>query len=317
MKKTHISSNDNLKELNNNEKFIEINKYKIKNENNFLKILISKSTDNIIIKCLYYEIKFNTNDLSILTKIVFNSLDECYNFIRNSFQQNKVKIKEISKNLLKLEIEISDNIKSKEKNIEICLITQLNNGEYNINNLNKQYFELKQEIDNLKDDNKKLKEENKNIMKKSNEIIKNNSIIKNDINILKLKNNNFMGQYINMNGQLYQNPEMILFGMNYMNQFNDINNFVENNINIFFNTSTGKKINIVFDYEETIEDVLTKYLKRVNLTELIGNLKGKLIFILDAKTINFGDKRKLKDVLLGDLRGMIVKKIFINDIYKL
>ena len=50
MKKTHISSNDNLKELNKNEKLIESNEYKIKNENNFLKILISKSTDNIIIK---------------------------------------------------------------------------------------------------------------------------------------------------------------------------------------------------------------------------------------------------------------------------
>ena len=54
--------------------------------------------------------------------------------------------------------------------------------------------------------------------------------------------------------------------------------------------------------------VLTKYLVKVNLTELIDNLKDKLRFILDGNTINFGDKRKLKDVIL---EGITVKTIIV------
>ena len=45
------------------------------------------------------------------------------------------------------------------------------------------------------------------------------------------------------------------------------------------------------------ENVITKFLKRVNLDRLIGNLNNELKFILAAEHIDYGDKRKLKDVI--------------------
>jgi len=51
-------------------------------------------------------------------------------------------------------------------------------------------------------------------------------------------------------------------------------------INIEFKTLRGARILIFFDCNETIEGVITKFLKRVNLTHLIGNLQNKLEFVL-------------------------------------
>ncbi len=53
-----------------------------------------------------------------------------------------------------------------------------------------------------------------------------------------------------------------------------------------------------FNPDETIDSVLTKFLKRVNLEKYIGNIQGKFNFILSAETLKFGDKRKLKNVVL-------------------
>ena len=54
-----------------------------------------------------------------------------------------------------------------------------------------------------------------------------------------------------------------------------------------------------FDCNETIEGVITKFLKRVDLTNLIGNLQNKLKFFMSTESINYDDKRKLKEVLPG------------------
>ena len=84
---------------------------------------------------------------------------------------------------------------------------------------------------------------------------------------------------------------------NAINQMKSLNN-QNYKINLSFNTLQGAKINMFFDCNETIDGVLTKFLKRVNLTDLIGNLKNKIKFLLNAENIDFGDKRKLKDILL-------------------
>ena len=62
-------------------------------------------------------------------------------------------------------------------------------------------------------------------------------------------------------------------------------------VKLCFTTLKGAKIMMPFDCEETIDGVLTKFLKRVNLTDLIGNLQNKLKFIMSAESINFGDFR--------------------------
>ena len=52
-----------------------------------------------------------------------------------------------------------------------------------------------------------------------------------------------------------------------------------------------------FKGTETVDSILTKFLKRVNLENMINNLGGKLNFILSAETLKFGDQRKLKDLV--------------------
>ena len=83
-----------------------------------------------------------------------------------------------------------------------------------------------------------------------------------------------------------------------MNQMKSLNKNKNYKINLCFSTLRGTKINMFFDCNETIEGVITKFLKRVNLTDLIGNLKNKLKFLMSAENIDFGDTRKLKDVVM-------------------
>jgi len=75
------------------------------------------------------------------------------------------------------------------------------------------------------------------------------------------------------------------------------NNNIEGTINICFSTLKGARINMRFKGTETVDSILTKFLKRVNLENMINNLGGKLNFILSAETLKFGDQRKLKDLV--------------------
>ena len=105
------------------------------------------------------------------------------------------------------------------------------------------------------------------------------------------------------------NPQQMDFNVaNQLHSLEDDQNF---KVNITFSSMQGTKINMIFDSDETIDGILTKFLKRVNLTNLIGNLENKLKFILNADQINFGDTRKLKDVLVP---GATNVNIIIHDI---
>ena len=95
-----------------------------------------------------------------------------------------------------------------------------------------------------------------------------------------------------------------------MNQMRSLNKNQNYKINLCFSTLRGTKINMFFDCNETIEGVITKFLKRVNLTDLIGNLQNKLKFLMSAESINYGDKRKLKDALFP---GCTVVNIVVHD----
>ena len=136
-----------------------------------------------------------------------------------------------------------------------------------------------------------------NIKKEKKDIYLQNQIQKEFMNNLSnnMKFNNpmepiqFMNQYSNWNN-LFPVMNLNLKQNYYQNQ-----NY---KINILFQTLKGAKFCTHFDCNETIEGVIIKFLKRVNLTHLIGNLQNKLQFVLNGKTINFDDKRKLKDVIM-------------------
>ena len=109
-----------------------------------------------------------------------------------------------------------------------------------------------------------------------------------------------------------QNNNQMMENENFkaMNQMRSLNNNQNYKINLCFTTLKGTKINMFFDCNETIEGVITKFLKRVNLTNLIGNLQNKLKFLMSAESINYGDKRRLKDALF---RGCTNANVVVHD----
>ena len=166
-----------------------------------------------------------------------------------------------------------------------------------------------------KDNNKNNNNDNNN----------NNNNNNNNINI-----NNMMwkSQYQNYN----QAQSMINFmqmmenmskfgGPNQLNNFQGVQGGANNNsnnpekpkeeyINLCFATVQGSRIMMNAKPEETIEKVLEKYLLRVNLPDLINKIDGKISFILSAQTLKFGDKRKIKDVVIfGGLNQILVNDI--------
>ena len=109
-----------------------------------------------------------------------------------------------------------------------------------------------------------------------------------------------------------QNNNQMNSGENFnaMNQMRSLNRNQNYKINLCFNTLKGAKINMFFDCNETIEGVITKFLKRVDLTYLIGNLQNRLKFLMSAESINYGDKRKLKDAVLP---GCTLVNVVVHD----
>ena len=271
MEETPIPLSDSLSELDIKEKLIKINEYIIKKNNISIDIILGKTTDNIIIRSFYYQFKFNQNDLSLITKVNYNSLDEAYQFIKNSFEQEKVFVKDITKSMIKLIINIYDIKKNKEKEIEICLKAKLINDGYIIYNLVNKYFELEQKINNIQKDNQKLIEENKNIKEENKKIIEKcnainnenlklkeeNAKMKNEIlnkEILKSKeNNNFknvdikpsnMMRIDNNNQNFFQQTNILNPQKNISNNLNQKTNIKNEIIN--HNENENEKFSVIF-----------------------------------------------------------------------
>ena len=151
----------------------------------------------------------------------------------------------------------------------------------------------------------------------------NNNNTNNDFN-----NNMWKNQYQNYNQaqtmlQFFQFQQTMLEnmaksgGQNPFNNFQGVQGGANNNmnqpkekeeyVNLCFATIQGSRIMMKVKPDDTVEDILEKYLLRVNLPELINNVQGKITFILSAQSLKFGDKRKIKEVVLSsDLNQILV-----------
>ena len=113
-----------------------------------------------------------------------------------------------------------------------------------------------------------------------------------------------------LNQQNFQNQFMGVHGGGMNNNFNNFNqnvNAQDQKINLCFSTIQGSRIMMKINPEDTVEQVLEKYLLRVNLPDLINNVQGRLTFILSAQSLHFGDKRKIKDVaMVGNMNQILV-----------
>ena len=118
-------------------------------------------------------------------------------------------------------------------------------------------------------------------------------------NNMNMNSNNNPMEQIQLMANLFQNqnnqniPRMNSGGNPNLNNMNN----QSKKINLCFSTLKGARINMTFDSKVTVDEILTKFLKRVNLENLINNLQGKLNFILSAETLQFGDHRKVMDIV--------------------
>ena len=116
-----------------NEKFkFETKKYFLIKENFVYKINIENRKDSIFIKTRNYFINLTISDIDDIFKngIIFNNINECYNFIINSFEENNAFINNF-KNYEFIEIFIKIP-NQKKKFIELTLLYDKLNKNNNI-----------------------------------------------------------------------------------------------------------------------------------------------------------------------------------------
>ena len=257
------------------EKIIDSRKYKINYQNDYIKILVSKTKNNIILSYSYYEIKFNQDNLFFLTKIKFKSINESFEFIVDSFNNNKVLIKQVTSEFIILNI--TYNINSKEKTIDIYLNENLEDKDKLIKKLFQNNIKLEKEIDKLKENNKNIIEENNrlksditnlennyniNIMSLRGEIMN----LTSRINLISMDNmmNNNMNNNMDNNMNNNINNNMNISAQPNLPNFNNINNLPiisERNINVIFIKKIGNEdpINIKCKKTDLISTLIKKY----------------------------------------------------------
>ena len=165
-----LDKSQNLKK----EDIVDSQKYKLVKDDRLYDITIILTEENLLIRSFSYENRFSKDDLTKLTKIVMENINEGYKFIKNIFDNGKVILKSIEINkVIKLQISIFD-FKGNEQFLEIDL-------NYNPENKDLVVDELSVKANYLEDELTKLKNEVKELKGQINEI--NN--IKTEINDLK------------------------------------------------------------------------------------------------------------------------------------
>jgi len=88
-------------------------------------------------------------------------------------------------------------------------------------------------------------------------------------------------------------------------KYNELPKIENNNIsginldlikNINFKTTLGNKTTIEIEKNKTIDDLLKKYLEKINKISILTNSDESLYFTYNAEKLEFGDKRKIEDV---------------------
>ena len=278
----------------------EYEEYYLIKENNAYRIFIGKLDNNLIIKCKNYEIIFNNNDLSILTKTLLNTIDDAFEFIINIFEYNKVIIKDIKVNksiILLLKVYIN-NI---EKEVEISLNYNKDKKKLNNKALNDEYITLNENLNNLKNEIKLLKKEIENLKNNN----KNNNLLKENNNLLKESN------------EYNSNPKDIIFLNDIVNDsysccwlinqfvvFSSINNILyliysnKNKSIIAYNIIDNKKINEIKNAHEEYIRNFRYYFDNINKRDLIISLSYIDIKVWNIIINNFELLLNIKNIYI-------------------
>ena len=158
----------------------EYEEYFLINGNNAYKFLVRKLEDIVLIKCKNYEIKLTNTKLSMLTKAILNNTNDSFDFIINTFDNNKVFIKEIvNRKYMKLLFKVYSLNQERDLEIEL-LYNEISNAFSYDELMNEKYNNLKTENTNLKNEIKLLKYEINNLKERLKYIsINQNNLINN------------------------------------------------------------------------------------------------------------------------------------------
>ena len=152
--------------------------YKLTKDDITYNISINKTDELLLIRCLRYEIKLTINDLTKLTKIFLDNLNDGFKFLLDIFENDKVIIEEVEKNkMIKLKFIIFD-FAGRENLIEIELLYNSKNKEFELEELTAKCESYEKEISNLKSEISELKKEIINFNTLKNELSELKSLIK-------------------------------------------------------------------------------------------------------------------------------------------
>ena len=78
--------------------------------------------------------------------------------------------------------------------------------------------------------------------------------------------------------------------------------------NINFKTTLGNKTTLKVDKNNTIDELLKKYLDKINKSDIINNTAESLYFTYNAEKLEFGDQRKIEDVFSNNNPTILVSE---------
>ena len=274
IKMPKIEDNEQKKDI-----ILDTKEYKIKKDDKIYNISVNRTDEELLIKYLNYECRLSITDLTKLTKIFIDNLNEGFKFITNIFENDKVNIKEIVKNKnMKLKITIFD-YSGKEMIIEIDLIFNKKNKDFIIDELTNKCESLENEVFKLKEEIKEIKKELnelKNYIKEKNILVEKDNKIVNKGNI-NLNNNKFENKKVKLIGDLSKNS-FAEFGLdNVFAVFNSVEK-------IPFLIYTTKEYSLIFF--NLNEMIITKEIRKAH-DDYISNIN------------HFFDKESNKDIIMS------------------
>ena len=152
-----------------------------------------------------------------------------------------------------------------------------------------------------------------NMMMNNNNFFPNNNFLQN-FN-MNMNNNIFPGMNNNINNMMFnQNNKEEEWLKGFKMGVEEANNLAnEDNspkMNVEFRTTNGISNIIIVKYGTTIDQLLIKYLNRVNSPELIGDKDNKITFLFNACKLRFGDQTPV-EVFFKNMSNPIV---VVNDV---
>ena len=294
-------------------------------------IIIEKTINDIKIRINYYELKINSQNLSLLTNIILNSTDQAFEFLINAFNQNNYYIKGISSNKILLGIQLYDMINGNPKQIELELKENLEDKNNLIKELFNKYTKIEKDLNEMKFNNNILKEENNKLnqdnmnLKMELEFVKNNAI--NSINELKM-------QLTNSNNMINQIQQQLNQYSNIFNQINQIQSQI-NSVSFKLNSQlsldniksnkSNNNIRLIFRYnrkvleeipnmmvlecnpDEKIKEVIRKFREKECLAPYLNDY---IKFFWNAKVINIESSDGIQSLGMSNNANIfVVKKI--------